>query len=144
MDPADLPALLTPIARGEADYEKADRFRTLPLARTIPPARLLGGQPFSRATSRAIGFPVSDSKCSYIGARAAGVRAARPRRPRPRYGYPNDLLSQLALRGQRIAEAPVRAVYADEISRLSLRHVPRVAALVARAWVRRVRLERAR
>jgi hypothetical protein len=34
----------------------------------------------------------------------------------------------------------VRAVYADEVSRLKARHVPVVAALVARAWARRLLL----
>jgi hypothetical protein len=42
----------------------------------------------------------------------------------------------------RIAEVPVRAVYADEVSRLRMHHVPRVGALVARAWLRRIRARR--
>jgi glycosyltransferase involved in cell wall biosynthesis len=139
MDPTDLPALLTPIARGEADYVKGDRFRSPGVARTMPAARRVGGLALSWATSLAIGVPISDSQCGYTAiAREACARLDLDSLW-PRYGYPNDLLSQLALRGLRIAEVPVRAVYADEVSRLGLRHVPRVAALVARAWVRRLR-----
>jgi glycosyltransferase involved in cell wall biosynthesis len=138
MDPADLPGLVDPIARGDADYVKGDRFRAPELARAMPVARRLGGLAFSWATSRAIGQPISDSQCGYTAlARAACARLDLDALW-PRYGYPNDLLSQLALRGLRIAEAPVRAVYADEVSRLRPRHVPAVAALVARAWARRV------
>jgi glycosyltransferase involved in cell wall biosynthesis len=138
MDPRDLPAVVTPIARGEADYVKGDRFRWHDGAGAMPRARRLGGLAFSWATSLAIGVPVSDSQCGYTAlAREACARLDLDSLW-PRYGYPNDLLSQLALRRLRIAEVPVRAVYADEVSRLRPRHVPVVAALVARAWLRRV------
>ena len=137
MDPEDLPALVAPIARGEADYVKGDRFRRADTVRAMPRSRRLGGRVFSWATARAIGVPISDSQCGY----AAIARAACARLDLdalwPRYGYPNDLLSQLAVRRLRIAEVPVRAVYADEVSRLTLRHVPVVAGLIARAAVRR-------
>lgn len=139
MDPRDLPSLVEPVARGEADYVKGDRFAVPGVARAMPPARLLGGLAFSWATSRAIGVPVSDSQCGYTAlARAACARLDLDALW-PRYGYPNDLLSQLALRGLRIAQSPVRPVYADEVSRLKPRHVPVVAALVARAWLRRLK-----
>jgi glycosyltransferase involved in cell wall biosynthesis len=138
MDPRDLPALVDPIARGEADYVKGDRFRWRDGMRAFPPARLLGGLAFSWATSRAIGVPLSDSQCGYTAVAREACARLDLDALWPRYGYPNDLLSQLALRGLRIAEAPVRPVYADEVSRLRPRHVPVVAALVARAWVRRL------
>jgi glycosyltransferase involved in cell wall biosynthesis len=142
MDPHDLPALVDPVTRDAADYVKGNRFGSRDVVRTMPPSRLLGGLAFSWATSRAIGVSVSDSQCGYTAlARAAWARLDLDRLW-PGYGYPNDLLSQLALRGLRIAEVPVRAVYADEVSRLKSRHVPVVAAVVARAWVRRLRAAR--
>jgi len=139
MDPADLPAVVTPIARGEADYVKGDRFRAPDAARSMPVVRRLGGRAFSWATSLAIGVPISDSQCGYTAVSREACARLDLDSLWPRYGYPNDLLSQLALRGLRITEVPVRAVYADEVSRLRLGHVPRMAALVGRAWVRRVR-----
>jgi glycosyltransferase involved in cell wall biosynthesis len=142
MDPRDLPALVEPIASDQADYVKGNRFGSRDVIRTMPPSRLLGGLAFSWATSRAIGVPVSDSQCGYTAlARAAWERLDLDTLW-PRYGYPNDLLSLLALRGLRIAEAPVRAVYGDEVSRLKPKHVPVVAALVVRAWMRRLRATR--
>ena len=138
MDPRDLPAVVDPVARGEADYVKGDRFRSPGTRRAMPLGRRLGGAAFSWMTSRAIGQPVSDSQCGYTAiARDAVIRLDLDALW-PRYGYPNDLLSQLSLRRLRIAEVPVRAVYADEVSRLRPRHVPVVAGLVARAWVRRL------
>jgi glycosyltransferase involved in cell wall biosynthesis len=138
MDPRDLPSLVTPIASDQADYVKGDRFRFPGGLRSMPTARVLGSLVFSWATSRAIGVRVSDSQCGYTAlARHACARLALAELW-PRYGYPNDLLSQLAVRQMRIAEVPVRAVYADEISRLRLRHVPLIAGVVGRAWVRRL------
>jgi glycosyltransferase involved in cell wall biosynthesis len=144
MDPSDLPAVVDPIARGAADYVKGDRFRFPGVSRAMPVGRLVGGFAFARLTSIAIGVRVSDSQCGYTA--IAGEACARLdlRGLWPGYGYPNDLLSQLALRGLRIAEVPVRPVYADEISRLRPRHVPVIAGLVARAWMRRLREARAR
>jgi glycosyltransferase involved in cell wall biosynthesis len=144
MDPLDLPSLVGPIARGEADYVKGDRFRRSDTVRTMPRARRMGGLALSWATSRAIGVSVHDSQCGYTAiARSACARLDLDALW-PRYGYPNDLLSQLARRELRIAEVPVRAIYADEVSRLKLRHVPVIAALVARAGIERLVSQRSR
>lgn len=137
MDPRDLPALVAPIARGEADYVKGNRFGAPDIARVMPRARLVGGKVFSWLTSRAIGVEISDSQCGYTALARAACLELELDDLWPRYGYPNDLLSQLALRDLRILHAPVRPIYADEVSRLAPRHVVRIAQLVGRAWVRR-------
>jgi hypothetical protein len=144
MDPGDLPSLVAPVAAGVADYVKGDRFRSPGVSRAMPIGRLLGGLAFSRLTSRAIGVSISDSQCGYTAIAREACARLELRALWPSYGYPNDLLSQLALRGLRIAEVPVRAVYADEVSRLRARHVPVIAGLVARAWIRRLRQARVR
>lgn len=142
MDPLDLPSLVGPIARGEADYVKGDRFQRSDTVRTMPRTRWIGGLALSWATSRDIGVPVHDSQCGYTAiARSACARLDLDALW-PRYGYPNDLLSQLARRELRIAEVPVRAIYGDEVSRLKLRHVPVIASLVARAGIERLRSQR--
>ena len=138
MDPADLPAVVTPIAAGDADYVKGDRFASARTLAAMPAARRLGGVAFSWATSMAIGVAIADSQCGYTAVARHACAELDLDALWPGYGYPNDLLSQLVLRGLRIREVPVRAVYADEVSRLKPRHVPVVAGLVARAWVRRL------
>jgi glycosyltransferase involved in cell wall biosynthesis len=138
MDPADLPAVVAPIAAGDADYVKGDRFRGPGAARSMPLGRRLGGRVFSWATGLAIGVSISDSQCGYTAIARAACARLDLADLWPRYGYPNDLLAQLAARGLRIVEIPVRAVYADEISRLKPRHVPVVAGLIARAAARRI------
>jgi glycosyltransferase involved in cell wall biosynthesis len=137
MDPRDLPALVRPIARGEADYVKGCRFDWPAARQRMPRARWLGGWGFSLLTSVAIGQRVRDTQCGYTALSCGASRRVDLGGLWPGYGYPNDLLGQLAARRMRIVEVPVRPVYADEVSRLRWRHLPDIGWLVARAWLRR-------
>jgi glycosyltransferase involved in cell wall biosynthesis len=142
MHPDDLERVVTNVARGEADYVKGTRFSDPDVARVMPLGRRIGGRVFSSLTSLAIGSKVTDSQCGYTAIARRACETLDLDGLYPGYGYPNDLLGQLAARRLRIAEVPVRPVYADEISRLKLRHLPRIGYLVARAAVRRARAER--
>jgi glycosyltransferase involved in cell wall biosynthesis len=139
MDPRDLPAVIGPVVSGEADYVKGDRFHSThpSVGRPMPWSRRVGGLFFSWATSRAIGIPISDSQCGYTALSREACARLDLGGLWHGYGYPNDLLSQLALRGMRIVQVPVRAVYGDEVSRFRPRHLLVVCGLVARAWIRR-------
>jgi dolichol-phosphate mannosyltransferase len=137
MDPRDLPALVAPIARGDAGYVKGDRFAWPDGARAMPPARRAGGRAFSWLTSRAIGRAVADSQCGYTALARSACERLDLDLLWPRFGYPNDLLAELTSLGIRIAEVPVRPIYADEESKMRAYHVAAVAYVVARAWVRR-------
>jgi glycosyltransferase involved in cell wall biosynthesis len=138
MHPDDLAPLVTPVVRGEADYAKGDRFAWTDAARAMPLQRRVGGRVFSWLTTHAIGVPISDSQCGYTALSRAACARLDLDSLWAGYGYPNDLLSALALRKLRILHVPVRAVYADEISRLRLRHLGRIGWLCGRAYVRRV------
>jgi hypothetical protein len=144
MDPADLPAVVDPVARGAADYVKGTRFRSADVVTTMPTARLLVGLLLSWATAAAIGQAVSDSQCGYTAISRDACARIDLRALWPRYGYPNDLLAKLAAAGIVIGEAPVRAVYGDEKSRLRPRHVITIAGLVARGWLKRLQSQRSR
>lgn len=139
MDPADLPALVLPIARGEAGYVKGNRFLDPDVRRSMPAARRLGGVVLSWLTARAIAQPIDDAQCGYTAISRAACAELDLAGLWPRYGYPNDLLGQLAVRRIPIAEVRVRPIYADEISGLRPRHVVTIGALIARAYVRRTR-----
>ena len=138
MDPGHLSALASVIARGEADYVKGNRFSHRDVTRVMPRARRLGGRVFSRLTSLAIGQPVDDSQCGYTAVSRAACERLDLDGLWPRYGYPNDLLGQVAARGMKLGEVCVRPVYAGERSGLRVWHLGRIAQLVGRAWVRRV------
>lgn len=131
MDPADLLGLLQPLVAGQADYVKGNRFLH-EQAHCMPLARRLGSRWLSRLTRLCFGVDVDDTQCGYT----AISRALAQRIPWddlwPRYGYPNDLIGMLALRRARLAEVPVRPVYAGEASGLRPWHVIMIAGLVLR------------
>jgi glycosyltransferase involved in cell wall biosynthesis len=135
MDPGDLPALIAPVARGQADYAKGNRFLHA-LARRMPAPRRWGGRALSLLTRLATGLEVDDCQCGYTVLSARAARELPLGELWPRYGYPNDLLLMLAARGLRVAEVPVRPVYADEASGVRPWHLFSVAGLIVRRALR--------
>ena len=66
MDPADLAALVAPVARGELDYAKANRLFTGQAWELIPHTRYLGNAVLSLLTKIASGYwHVADSQSGY-------------------------------------------------------------------------------
>lgn len=137
MDGRDLPGLVAPIARGEAGYVKGNRFAWPKARETFPAGRWFGGHVFSRLTSAALAMPIHDSQCGFTAISREACSRVRLESLWPRFGYPNDLLSLLSREHVRIAEVPVRPVYAGERSELRLWHLPVIAGVVARARWRR-------
>lgn len=138
MHPDDLEAIVTPISLGELDYVKGDRFGDPKVRSSMGFPRWVGGQVFSRLTSMAIGQSISDSQCGFTCLSRRALRLLDLDGLWPSFGYPNDLLGQLAARHLRIGEVGVRPIYGNEISKLRLRHLPPIFFLLARAAVRRI------
>lgn len=112
MDPADLPALLAPIAEDAADYVKGNRFMHPAVWSEMPPARIVGNVVLSAATWVTSGYRhVFDSQCGYTAISRRALDAIELDRLQPRYGYPNDLLSHLNVAGMRVTDVPVRPIY---------------------------------
>jgi glycosyltransferase involved in cell wall biosynthesis len=112
MDPADLPALLDPIADGRADYSKGNRFRHPDVWRAMPPARIMGNLMLSTATKVTSGYwSVFDSQCGYTAITRRALESLHLDRVFSRYGYPNDVLARLHAAGMRVTDVPVRPVY---------------------------------
>ncbi|MCC6557832.1 MAG: glycosyltransferase family 2 protein [Polyangiaceae bacterium] len=138
MDPRDLPGVVGPVARGEADYVKGDRLRHPDVFRVMPLQRLAGTAALAALTRRAIGLEaLSDSQCGYTAISRRAIDAIDLDGLWPGYGYPNDLLAALAAAGLRIREVPVRPVYRGEASGLRPRHVLTILYLIARGAYRR-------
>ncbi len=139
MDPADLPALVLPITTGEADYVKGDRFASASSLHAMPRARFIGGHVLSALTRVAIGVRVNDSQCGFAAISRDACARLDLHALWPRFGYPNDLLAMLVRNHAVIAEVPVHAAYPHAKNKLGARHVPMIAGVIARAWIRRVR-----
>jgi glycosyltransferase involved in cell wall biosynthesis len=143
MDPADLPTLLQPLADGQAEYVKGNRFASARAKREMPRIRRVGGEVFSRATSWAVGLPIRDSQCGYTALLATTAAMLPLSELWPGFGYPNDLLGRLHGHGARIVQVEVQARYRDEESKLRLRHLPAIVRILLQTRWRRRKLERA-
>src|SRR5688572_8956618 len=110
MDPADLPALLAPVVRGEAEYAKGNRLSYPGARERMPAVRWIGNHLLTIATRWVTGLRVTDSQCGYtaLGRRAAERLALG--RMWPRYGYPNDLLGTMAAAGIAVTDVVVRPI----------------------------------
>lgn len=112
MDPADLPRLLDPIADGRADYVKGNRFLHPEIWTAMPPSRIVGNLALSAATRITSGYRhIFDSQCGYTAVHRRVLAEIDLDALFPRYGYPNDLLSRLAIAGARVVDVPVRPIY---------------------------------
>jgi glycosyltransferase involved in cell wall biosynthesis len=141
MDPADLPALLAPIAAGAADYVKGNRFRHPDLRRAMPATRIVGNFLLSAATKVTSGYWRSfDSQCGYTAITRQALERIDLDRVFPRYGYPNDLLARLHSAGARVVDVPVRPVYGPSWKSGIRPHtvIYPIAFVLARSWVRRL------
>ena len=115
MDPADMPALLEPIAAGEAEYVKGNRFKHPDIWSEMPATRIVGNVLLSAATRVTSGYShVFDSQCGYTAIHRRALTAIDLDVLWARYGYPNDLLSRLYVAGVRVVDVPVRPIYGQQ------------------------------
>ena len=137
MDPAELPALVGPVARGEVDYAKANRLFSGEAWKLIPRSRYLGNAILSLLTKIASGYwHVADSQAGYTALSLGALRRLDLDRLYRRYGFPNDVLVHLNVQNARVRDVPSRPVYGvGERSGIRIRHVaPRIAWLIFKGF----------
>jgi glycosyltransferase involved in cell wall biosynthesis len=142
MDPADLEAIAGPVARGEADYAKANRLFTGRAWELIPHTRYLGNAVLSLLTKIASGYwHVADSQSGYTAIALETLELLDLDRIYDRYGFPNDMLVHLNVINARVRDVPSRPVYGiGESSGIRLRRVvPSISWLLTKAFFWRMR-----
>jgi len=142
MDPAELEAIVVPVARGEVDYAKANRLFTGRAWEAIPHTRYLGNAVLSLLTKIASGYwHVADSQAGYTAISLATLELLDLDRIYPRYGFPNDMLVHLNVSNARVRDIPSRPVYGvGERSGIKLRKVvPRISWLLMKGFLWRLR-----
>jgi len=142
MDPDELPSLVEPVARGEADYVKANRLFTGEAWSVIPHNRYLGNAVLSLLTKIASGYwHVADSQAGYAALGLDALSRLDLDRIYRRYGFPNDILVHLNVINARVRDVPSRPIYGvGERSGIRLRKVvPRISWLLVKGFFWRMR-----
>jgi hypothetical protein len=137
MDPADLPKLAGPVARGEVDYAKGNRLFTGESWHMIPHYRYLGNALLSLMTKIASGYwHIADSQTGYTAISSEILRRLDLINIYKRYGMPNDMLIKLNCINARVRDIPVKPVYnVGERSGIRLRKViPTLSLLLMRGF----------
>jgi glycosyltransferase involved in cell wall biosynthesis len=140
MDPRLIPKFVLPIERGQADYVKGTRFHTLKSAQGMPLVRSLGNAALSFLTKLSSGYWSNfDPTNGYFAVHASVLEAIDLKSLSPRFFFESDMLIKLADVRAVVADMPMMAVYADEVSNLAPSRV--VAPFLGRhlrAFVRRI------
>jgi glycosyltransferase involved in cell wall biosynthesis len=124
MDPALIPRLVRPIAAGEADYAKGNRFFELSGLRAMPWLRLLGNSVLSFASKLSSGYwNVFDPTNGFTAIHAEVLRALPLDKLARGYFFESDLLFRLGTIRAVVADVPMPARYGDEQSGLVVRRV---------------------
>jgi glycosyltransferase involved in cell wall biosynthesis len=142
MAPEDLPRLLTPLAKDQADYTKGNRLFTGEAWKIIPRHRYLGNAALSFATKVASGYwHVADSQSGYTAITVEALAVLQLDRLYPRYGFPNHLLVELNNYDFRVKDVPIRPVYnVGEVSGIRLpRVIPTLSWLLFKCYFWRMK-----
>src|SRR4029077_11330036 len=142
MDPGDLPRLLAPLVKDQADYTKGNRLFTGEAWKIIPRHRYLGNAALSLLTKIASGYwHVADSQSGYTAITTEALSVLQLDRLYPRYGFPNHLLVELNNYDFRVRDVPIRPVYnVGEVSGIRLhRVVPTLSWLLVKCYFWRMK-----
>ena len=125
MDPSLIPDFVRPIAAGDADYAKGNRFYDLEEVRQMPAVRLFGNAALSFMTKLSSGYwNIFDPTNGYTAIhRDVAMRLPFSKISR-RYFFESDVLFRLNTLRAVVVDVPVSARYGKEVSNL---HISTVA-----------------
>ncbi len=124
MDPALIPDFVTPIANGEADYTKGNRFFDLEEIRQMPKMRLFGNATLSFMTKLSSGYWDLFDPTNGFTAIHANVASHLPlKKISHRYFFETDMLFRLNILRAVVIDIPMDAKYDDEVSNLKISKV---------------------
>ena len=126
MDPTLLPQFLAPIAWGQADYVKGNRFFNMEDVKGMPKGRILGNVALSFITKLSTGYwSLFDPNNGYVAIDARVLARMPLDKVAERYFFESDMLFRLNTLRARVLDLPMQAVYAGEPSSLNpLRSIP--------------------
>lgn len=121
MDPTLIPRLVAPIAKGQADYTKGNRFYDLSRIGQMPPLRLFGNAVLSFMAKLSTGYWGMFDPTNGFTAISARAAAHLPMdKISKRYFFETDLLFRLNTLRAVVVDMPMHACYGDEESNLKI------------------------
>lgn len=121
MDPALMPNFIEPIAAGEADYTKGNRFFDLEEIRAMPRTRLFGNAVLSFMTKFSSGYwDLFDPTNGYTAIHRDVARQLINKKISHRYFFETDMLFRLNTLRAVAVDVPMNAKYGDEVSNLKI------------------------
>lgn len=124
MDPGLVDLFVAPIARGEADYTKGNRFWDLSYISRMPAARRVGNLGLSFMAKASTGYwDIFDPTNGYTAIHADVARLLLGRKVSERYFFETDVLFRLNTVGAVVVDVPMDARYGDEVSGLNAARV---------------------
>ncbi|GAB1644512.1 glycosyltransferase family 2 protein [Krasilnikovia sp. MM14-A1259] len=143
MDPAHLPALLTPIADGQALFTKANRFYSRDSYKGMPMHRIIGNVVLSFMTKLASGYwHLFDPQNGYTAIHRTALERLNLDGIARDYSFENDLLINLNILRIPACDVPIPAVYGEEESTMRMRRViPSLISQLTRGLCRRILLK---
>lgn len=124
MDPTLISKFVTPIAKGEADYTKGNRFFNFSDSSGMPKIRLFGNIALSFLTKASSGYwKIFDPTNGYTAISTTLLKVIPLEKLSKRYFFESDMLFRLAIANAKVADIPMKAVYEDEESNLHIRKI---------------------
>lgn len=121
MDPGLIPDFVAPIAAGEADYSKGNRFFDLEQIRAMPTARLFGNAALSFMTKLSSGYwDLFDPTNGYTAIHRDVARYLPFKKISSRYFFETDMLFRLNILRAVVVDVPMDAKYGNEVSNLKI------------------------
>jgi len=134
MDPEILDRIIDPVVDGDADYAKGNRLSRDEHREQMSAWRLFGNVLLTFLTKVVSGYwRMSDPQNGYTAISSRALSAIDLDDLHDDYGFCNDLLVALNVRGMRVTDVEMAAKYGDEESHIKYRRfVPRLSRLLAR------------
>lgn len=122
MDAAHIPALVTPLIHGKADYVKGNRFRDFVSLQKMPLIRRVGNLGLSFLTKVATGYwNIFDPTNGFFAIRTEILAQLPLEEIDKRYFFETSMLANLYLINAFVMDVPIPARYGNETSHLSIR-----------------------
>lgn len=119
MDPSQLPYIVAPILRGEADYTKGNRFFNIQDVKSMPRSRLFGNAALSFLTKMASGYwTIFDPTNGFTAIHARVLERLPLDRISNRFFFESDMLFRLGTLRAHVVDVPMAAFYGEEQSNI--------------------------